>query len=180
VFIQFLEYPLVLVVRHSSWNEPDIFQMLEAQNIGFCNIDQPVIGRSLAPSDRSILQSGIGYVRLHGRNYEHWFSSEERPEERYNYLYSMEELEPWAERIRNIAERTDVTYVITNNHFQGKAVANALQLISLLSRQPVRVPETLLARYPELEKLIEPGSVTLQPRQTDLAFEAEASRKEDG
>ena len=178
--VEFMEYPLVLEVRHNSWNEPETFRLLAGLGVGFCNIDQPVIGRSLAPSDRSILQSGVGYVRLHGRNYEHWFSSEERPEERYNYLYSMEELEPWAQRIRNIAERTDVTYVITNNHFQGKAIANALQLISLLSHQPVRVPETLLARYPELEKIIEPGSVTLQPWQTDLAFEAEASRKEDG
>jgi uncharacterized protein YecE (DUF72 family) len=175
--VEFMEYPLVLEVRHNSWNEPETFRMLAELGVGFCNIDQPVIGRSLAPSDRST--ASVGYVRLHGRNYEHWFTAEDRPEERYNYLYSMEELEPWAQRIRNIAERSDVTYVITNNHFQGKAIANALQLVNLLSHQPVHLPETLLARYPELEKIIEPGSVTLPPLQTDLAFEATASRKKD-
>ena len=175
--VEFMEYPLVLEVRHNSWNQPETFQMLAELGVGFCNIDQPVIGRSIAPTDRST--ASVGYVRLHGRNYEHWFTSEDRPEERYNYLYSMEELEPWAQRIKSIAERADVTYVITNNHFQGKAIANALQLISLLSHQPVRVPETLLARFPELEKIIEPGSITLQPRQTDLTFEASVPQKKD-
>lgn len=175
--VEFMEYPLVLEVRHNSWNEPETFRMLAELGVGFCNIDQPVIGRSLGPSNRST--ASVGYVRLHGRNYEHWFTAEDRPEERYNYLYSMEELEPWAQRISNIAERSDVTYVITNNHFQGKAIANALQLINLLSHQPVHLPETLLARYPELEKIIEPGSVTLPPRQTDLVFEASAPRKKD-
>jgi uncharacterized protein YecE (DUF72 family) len=175
--VEFMEYPLVLEVRHNSWNQPETFQMLAELGVGFCNIDQPVIGSSIEPTDRST--ASVGYVRLHGRNYEHWFTSEDRPEERYNYLYSMEELEPWAQRIRSIAERADVTYVITNNHFQGKAIANALQLISLLSHQPVRVPETLLARFPELEKIIEPGSITLPPRQTDLTFEASVSQKKD-
>jgi uncharacterized protein YecE (DUF72 family) len=175
--VEFMEYPLALEVRHDSWNEPETFRMLAELGVGFCNIDQPVLGRSIAPTDRST--AAVGYVRLHGRNYEHWFSSEEHPEERYDYLYSMEELEPWAQRIRNIAARADVTYVITNNHFQGKAIANALQLITLLTHQPVRVPETLLARYPELEKIIEPGSVTLQPRQTDLTFEASLPQKKD-
>lgn len=176
--VEFMEYPLVLEVRHDSWNQPEIFRMLAELGVGFCNLDQPIIGRSIAPSDYSIPQSGIGYVRLHGRNYEQWFTSDSRPEERYNYLYSMEELEPWAQRIRNIAEQVNATYVITNNHFQGKAVANALQLTSLLTNRPVRVPESLLVRYPELEKILEPGSVTLQPRQSDLAFGAPSPGKE--
>jgi len=173
LFMEFMEYPLVLEVRHSSWSQPEIFQLLAEQGVGFCNIDQPVIGRSLGPSDRAT--APLGYVRLHGRNYEHWFSSEDRPEERYNYLYSMQELEPWAERIKSIAQRADVTYVITNNHFQGKAIANALQLISLLTNQPVRIPESLVAHYPELEKIAVPVA---GPKQAGLLFEpSPASQK---
>jgi uncharacterized protein YecE (DUF72 family) len=168
LFMQFMEYPLVLEVRHASWNKPEIFEWLTSLGVGFCNIDQPVIGRSLAPSEQAT--APLGYVRLHGRNYEHWFTSSEHPEERYNYLYSLEELKPWAERTKNLAQRTDVTYVITNNHFQGKAIANALQLIALLRNQPVRAPETLLAQYPELipTTIPEPGAPT--PKQTDLVF----------
>ena len=170
VAMQFMEYPLVLEVRHSSWNRPEIFQMLADLGVGFCNIDQPVIGRSLTPSDRST--SRVGYVRLHGRNYEHWFGENEHPGERYDYLYRLDELEPWVERIRSIASQAGVTYVITNNHFEGKAIANALELKSLLAGQAVRVPETMLARYPELAEIRAPEPSVPEPRQTDLAFEA--------
>lgn len=177
--MQFMEYPLVLEVRHSSWNRPEIFQMLAELGVGFCNIDQPVIGRSIAPSDRTIPQSGLGYVRLHGRNYEQWFSSRDHPEERYNYLYSLADLEPWVERIRNIAQRADATYVITNNHFQGKAIANALQLVNLLTNRPVRVPETLMGYYPELEAIILPGTAEPFPKQADLLFESSTAGKKN-
>ena len=129
-----------------------------------------MIGQSLAPSARAT--APVGYVRLHGRNYEHWFTSSERPEERYNYLYAQAELEPWAARITNIAQHTEVTFVITNNHFQGKAIANALQLIRLLRNQPVRVPEALREFYPELEKIAEPEASASPPEQSGLLFAA--------
>jgi uncharacterized protein YecE (DUF72 family) len=172
--MMFLEYSLVLEVRHSSWNHPDVFKMLADLGVGFCNIDQPVIGASLAPSARATAL--VGYVRLHGRNYEHWFSADDHPEERYNYLYSLEELAPWAERIKNIAARTDATFVITNNHFQGKAISNALQLIHLVTGNPVPVPETLLRHYPELAAISAPAGPPPPPPpapdQPSLLFEA--------
>ncbi|HZT69231.1 MAG TPA: DUF72 domain-containing protein [Terriglobia bacterium] len=167
--MQFMEYPLVLEVRHESWNRPEIYEMLRELGVGFCNIDQPVIGRSIRPSERST--SPVGYVRLHGRNYEHWFTSSERPDERYDYLYSMSELEGWAERIRHVAEATQETYVITNNHFRGKAVANALQLISIIRGRPVQVPPTLLSEYPVLESIAAPIAEQSAPEQASFLFE---------
>jgi len=164
----FHEYPLVVEVRHSSWNQKEFYQFLHTRGCGFCNIDQPVIGRSIAPSARAT--APVGYVRLHGRNYEHWFTSNEHPEERYNYLYSQAELEPWAARIQNIAQHAQLTFVITNNHFQGKAIANALQLISLIRNQPVRVPETLREFYPELAKIARTETSPSLPVQSDLLF----------
>jgi uncharacterized protein YecE (DUF72 family) len=176
LFVQFMEYPLVLEVRHASWNQPEVYAWLASLGVGICNIDQPVIGHSLAPSERAT--ATVGYARLHGRNYEHWFTSNERAAERYNYLYSMEELQPWVERIRNLAQRTQVTFVITNNHYQGKAIANALQLISLIRNQPVRVPESLKAHYPQLVEITAEESSPSEPQQTDLRFET--SKPVDG
>jgi uncharacterized protein YecE (DUF72 family) len=99
---------------------------------------------------------------LHGRNYREWFADrpDEEAAERYNYLYPADELKPWAERIEHVAETTNRTFVITNNHFQGKAVTNALQLVHLLTRKPVRVPPPLLAHYPELEPIASPAGTT--------------------
>lgn len=147
----FASYPLVIEVRHATWNDPAFFETLHRAGAGFCNIDQPLIGRSLKPSERAT--SPVGYIRLHGRRYDTWFSDDpEMPaEERYNYLYDSGELEPWAARIRHVAEHAKTTFVITNNHFQGKAVVNALQLISILSGKKVDVPEPLRRQYPQLE-----------------------------
>jgi uncharacterized protein YecE (DUF72 family) len=132
------------------------------QNVGFCNIDQPLLGRSLAPTEH--VTSGVGYVRLHGRNYEHWFESgfesgsdsdNRNRDDRYNYLYKPAELEKWKEKVEIIARRAESTYVIANNHFQAKAAVNALELRHLLDGKKVRAPETLVRHYPELKDMVE-------------------------
>lgn len=150
---RFADYPLVVEVRHASWNDKGFYEMLHESGVGFCNIDQPVIGRSLEPSKE--ITAAVGYVRLHGRRYDTWFSDDPNlpSSERYNYLYSEKELDPWAQRIRSIGSRAQTTFVITNNHYQGKGVVNALQLINLLTGAKVKVPELLRRHYPELEKI---------------------------
>ncbi len=91
----------------------------------------------------------LAYVRLHGRNYDQWFQSEER-DERYNYLYTKEEIERWSGRVENVAKKAEKTFVVTNNHYKGKAAVNALELKSLLTGKKVWVPEALQREYPEL------------------------------
>jgi uncharacterized protein YecE (DUF72 family) len=119
-------------VRHISWADESVLDFLAELGIGFCNIDQPLLGRALKPSAERT--SPIGYVRLHGRNYQNWFAENKRSSDRYDYLYSMKELEPWADRVRTISEkRRESVYVVTTNHFEGKAAVNALQLAALLT-----------------------------------------------
>lgn len=112
-----------------------------------------VIGHSIKPSDRTTGQ--VGYVRLHGRRYDTWFShhSDTPSYERYNYFYPTEELEPWVKRIQKIAHAGESMFVITNNHYEGKGIVNALQLIHLLTKRPVDIPQTLVEHYPELEPI---------------------------
>jgi hypothetical protein len=69
---------------------------------------------------------------------------------RYNYLYSRKQLEKWNTRIDHIAAQARTTYVVTNNHFQGKAVVNGLELLEMTTGDTVPVPPQLLAHYPEL------------------------------
>lgn len=154
---RFADYPLVVEVRHATWNVPEVFALLRKRDVGFCNIDQPVIGKSLEPSAQAT--GPVGYVRLHGRRYDTWFNDDETIPgyERYNYLYSEEELGPWAARVEKVAKAARDVYVITNNHYQGKGVVNALQLISMLSKAKVKVPEPLRKKYPELERIANEG-----------------------
>jgi uncharacterized protein YecE (DUF72 family) len=176
--MQFLEFPLVLEVRHNCWNRPEMFDLLGNLGVGFCNIDQPLIGRSLEPTAEAT--GPVGYIRLHGRNYDQWFAHSE-PQERYNYLYSVDELEPWVARVRRVAEHAQATFVITNNHFEGKGVANAIEIEHLLGGEPVPAPDTLTAHYPELSGIALPESAVLSGRgavgqaavqQSDFSFDA--------
>src|SRR5205823_3104494 len=145
---RFQEYPLVLEVRHASWAQAEVLDLLVELDIRLANIDQPFFHRSIKPGAE--VTARTGYVRLHGRNYKNWFSSKADVKERYDYLYSVNELEPWVERIKTVAGKAKDTYAVTNNHHLGKAVVNALEISSILRGQPVSAPESLLQRYPEV------------------------------
>jgi uncharacterized protein YecE (DUF72 family) len=147
---QFIEYPRVVEVRHSTWNNPETIAYFKERNVSFCNIDQPLIGRSLEPTTH--VTSSVGYVRLHGRNYDQWFEGE-KSADRYNYLYKPNELAGWKERVEAIAEKAKITFVIANNHFEAKAAANALELKHMISGRRISAPEPLLQHYPELKKI---------------------------
>ena len=101
---KFSRYPLVLEVRHTSWNTPAMYEWLEERGVGICNIDQPVFSKSIRPA--ALTTSPLGYVRLHGRNYQNWFREKAPRDERYNYLYTLDELEPWLKRIKEVAKQT--------------------------------------------------------------------------
>lgn len=160
---RFSDYPLVLEIRHSSWNNPQIYEWLEELGVGICNVDQPLFAKSIKPAD--VTTSQIGYIRLHGRNYQDWFREKAPRDDRYNYLYSPEELEPWITRIKEIAAKTKETYVITNNHFRGQAVVNALEIKATLSEEKVIAPAPLFQKYPALaESAIPEVEASEEPR----------------
>lgn len=150
---RFQEFPRVVEVRHASWDNPDTLAYFEQKNVSFCNIDQPLLGRAL--KDTEHVTAPVGYVRLHGRNYEHWFEAENR-DDRYNYLYSGPELLGWKDKIEQMTQKAKVVYVVTNNHYEVKAGVNALQLKHLLTGKRVHAPSTLLGRYPELRSIADP------------------------
>lgn len=141
----FAEFPLAVEVRHSSWNVPEFYASLRERGVGAVNIDQPMFGRSIAPGAR--VTAALGYVRLHGRNYENWFRDGAEAHERYDYLYTKDELDGWLDRIHEVARQAQETYVITNNHFRGQAPTNALMLRQM-NGEPVEIPTGLREAFP--------------------------------
>jgi uncharacterized protein YecE (DUF72 family) len=144
----FEEFPLVVEVRHEGWNEPEFYDWLAENSIGFVNVDQPMFKKSLKPSSRST--SHVGYVRVHGRNYTEWFRKDAGRDARYDYLYTPDELEPWVQRTEEIAQdrTTDNVDVVFNNHYKAQAVVNAVQFKALLNDEPASVPPLLYEAYP--------------------------------
>ena len=144
LFRAFADYPKALEVRHATFQEPELYELLEEHDVGWVNVDQPLFHDSVKPADT--VTGPVAYARFHGRNYEKWFAHSESWE-RYNYLYSAQELEPWVERIEKMGRNKD-TYVITNNHFRGQAILNAGDLKEALG-QDGALPPQLREAYPD-------------------------------
>ena len=126
--------PLVIELRHVSWL--DALEFLRGQELNFCNIDQPK--SSTAITGTRLVTGPVGYVRLHGRNAKAWFSKDAGRDQKYDYLYSREELRLWEDAIREM--EAEKLFVILNNHFQGKAIANALMLMKALGKDVIPPP----------------------------------------
>lgn len=157
---RFKDYPLVVELRHESWNNPRILQTLEDLGVGLCDIDQPLFANSIKPAAE--VTSSIGYIRLHGRNYQNWFREEADVVERYDYLYSRDELDPWVARIKQVADKAKQTFVITNNHARGQSLANAFEILAQLEEERVPGPAKLIETYPRLIESVEPDDESAQ------------------
>ncbi len=148
----FSGWPLAVEVRHASWDHPDFYGGLAARGITFCAVDQPLLRDCLKPSPR--VTGPLAYARLHGRNSEHWFREGSGRNDRYNYLYTPEQVGEWLERIGEMTKNTRGLFVITNNHYRGQAVANALEIQAGLGLPTPEPPPGLAAAYPRLRETL--------------------------
>lgn len=123
---------IVVELRNAKWVGQGTFSLLKELNFGYCCVDEPDV-KGLMPN-LAVATSRTGYVRFHGRNSDKWYEHD-RAEERYDYRYSKEELEPWVPKILRLAKMADKVYCFTNNHYQSKSVDSAQLLIKLLDRK---------------------------------------------
>jgi len=121
--------PTVVEFRNRQWCSPEVYALLRELDFGYCCVDEPQL-KGLLPR-QAVVTSRIGYVRFHGRNAQKWWHHDEAWE-RYNYLYSEQELHEWLPRLHDLERQTDIVYVFFNNHYQGQAVINAEMLKGLL------------------------------------------------
>lgn len=149
----FKNYPLAVELRHRSWSDdPGTKVLLESHGVAWVQIDEPKFHFSIRQDYEP--RGELYYLRLHGRNVQSWWKRDAR-DERYDYLYSMEELEPFAEKLKEIAPRVNKAYVFFNNHPRGKAPANAMMLKHRLGME-IRgtYPRDLVEEFPGLKEFI--------------------------
>lgn len=140
--------PLVLELRHRSWFMAEALRRIEASGVSLARIDLPP--SSQHPPEDAPTFGPIGYLRLHGRNGKTWFQKGVGRDARYDYLYSPEEVRDLVRVARRIASGADETFVVTNNHFSGKAVVNALEILAALREEKPAAPPELVKAYPRL------------------------------
>jgi uncharacterized protein YecE (DUF72 family) len=129
------QYRIAVEFRHNSWvnekNKERTLDFLRDNDLPYVCVDQPQGFKSSLPPIAEVT-SDISLVRFHGRNSEMWEKRGASVAERFNYLYSEEELQEWVPRIRELASTTRQLHVLFNNCYQDKAVGNASQVRLML------------------------------------------------
>ena len=156
-------YPVAIELRHKSWSDEadDTRALLAEHRAAWTLIDEPKFQSSITQTlDAALVpEAPLAYIRLHGRNAADWWEHEHR-DDRYNYLYTPEELAPFSEAARKAAAHDKRVLMFLNNHFSAKAVANAAILKRDLGQLlPGDYEPEMIERYPELRDV-----VTVEPR----------------
>jgi uncharacterized protein YecE (DUF72 family) len=142
---------MLMEFRHRAWYEEDqraeTLAFLEQHGMAHVVVDAPKVEAKNVPPTVLAVTSRLAYVRFHGRNAETWNVRGKSAAERFDYLYSEEELEEWVDPLRELAGQADQVYVVFNNNNRsrvgGREVAqaptNAEMLRKLLAKERVPV-----------------------------------------
>jgi uncharacterized protein YecE (DUF72 family) len=139
---------MLVEFRHRSWldeeNRAETLAFLESIGAAYVAVDAPrsESAKNLVPTVPAVL-NGIAYVRFHGRNLGTWNKRGGSAAERFDYLYSDEELEEWLPTLQQLAGQAEQAFALFNNNASSadpenplgrisQAAANARQLRRLL------------------------------------------------
>lgn len=125
----FADFPRVVEFRHSRWVNNRVIDGLRERSVTLSVTDLPDLPN--LPPPMEVLTAKLAYIRFHGRNAEHFWGSDAA--RRFDYLYKDDELRPWEQRIRNLARDCEQVMVFFNNHRNGQAPRNAVELQTLLA-----------------------------------------------
>ena len=143
---------MLVEFRHISWldeeHRDETLRFLEQLGATNVIVDSPRIegAKNLSPTVFALTSPTV-YVRFHGRNAETWNKRGGSAAERFDYLYSTEELEEWVDPLRELAGQAQQAYAFFNNNAtspdgrggrMAQAAANAQELQRLL--QSANVP----------------------------------------
>jgi uncharacterized protein YecE (DUF72 family) len=152
----FGDYPVAVELRHRSWSDRfgETLALLNEHQAAWVQIDEPKFRFSIRQNYLPNVR-GFYYLRLHGRNAAQWWRHE-KPEDRYDYLYSANELREFTETAQAARRLVRKVYIFANNHFSAKSVANAAMIKKQLG-EPVDAAfePQLLRRYPPLAEALD-------------------------
>jgi uncharacterized protein YecE (DUF72 family) len=130
--------PLVPLVefRHRSWLEEDeradTLSFLERNALAYVSVDAPPTRASNVLPPVAAATHAVAYVRFHGRNVKTWNIRSEKSWQRFDWMYSPEELKEWVEKLARLAGEAEEVYAMFNNNRDDFAPRSAMLLRGLL------------------------------------------------
>jgi uncharacterized protein YecE (DUF72 family) len=129
-------YTLAVEFRNKTWLEEkerrEVLGFLREQNLALVTVDEPQGTFSSVPDVWEATSPDLAVVRFHGHNLENWTKKNITAAERFDYLYSEEELSELASRVKQLRERTAEVHAMFNNCYSDKATTNARQFANML------------------------------------------------
>ena len=136
--------PLVPLVefRHRSWTaddeRADTLAFLEAHELAFVSLDSPRTRASNVSPTIAATTHRVAYVRFHGRNAKTWnIRGAESAAERFDWLYSADELAEWVAPLAELAGAAEEVYAMFNNNRDDFAPRSAQILRGLLDESGI-------------------------------------------
>lgn len=130
------DFDLAIEFRHGSWlrdgADAETLPFLRKNGLAFVCVDEPQI-RDVTLPPIAAVTADVAVVRFHGRNRQTWFKRNITVEERFNYLYTPEELAEWKPRIEKLAQAAQQVHVLMNNCYNDYSVRNARDMERLLA-----------------------------------------------
>jgi uncharacterized protein YecE (DUF72 family) len=143
----------VVEFRHASWVAPDTLDstlsFLADLGASYVCVDEPRLDNPTVLPPLAAVTADPVYIRFNGRNAATWRARVSSAAERFNYLYSEDELKEWIEPIERLRSQSATTYLMFNNCYADYAPRNAQQMLSLLETGPA--PEETAANRPSIE-----------------------------
>jgi uncharacterized protein YecE (DUF72 family) len=135
--------PLVPLVefRHRSWmteeERTDTLSFLERHGLAYVSVDSPRTRASNVMPRIAAATHDVAYVRFHGRNWKTWNMKTRTSAERFDWLYTKEDLADWVEPIAGLAREAREVYAFFNNNRHDYAPRSATLLRELLDNAGV-------------------------------------------
>jgi uncharacterized protein YecE (DUF72 family) len=130
------QYRMAVEFRNAAWmaepsDQERTLRFLSEHEIPYVCVDEPQGFKSSVPPVTAVT-APIAMLRLHGRNTATWMKRSKTAAERFDYLYSEDELRDWVPRIRDLAEDAREVHVLFNNCHRDYSVRNAHQIAEML------------------------------------------------
>ncbi len=130
------QFRMAVEFRNSAWmdsaeDQERSLKFLRENAITYVSVDEPQGFKTSVPPVVAATTS-LGVIRMHGHNAETWNKRVKTAAERFDYLYSEDELREWVPNIERLASETSETHVLFNNCYRDYSVRNAAQIANLL------------------------------------------------
>jgi uncharacterized protein YecE (DUF72 family) len=128
------DLPVCVELRAPTWfaarDRDRTLDLLRDLRLSLVIVDAPKVSK--LPQVLEVTDDDLAVVRFHGRADDTWNARTGSAAERFRYLYSKQQLRPWAKKLERLASEARDVHALMNNCYRDHGVRNAAELRAML------------------------------------------------